>query len=115
MPRYVKASDIFRDIRSTYRSESRESETSIFKSFTRPKLLIIDEAQERAETEFEDRALTHIIDKRYDSMLHTVIISNLTKDALAKSLGTSIVSRIHETGDVIECNWPSFREAAHGT
>lgn len=109
-PRYVKVSDIFRDIRSTYSKASEDSESEIFKGFIKPKLLIIDEAQERGETEFEDRALIHIIDKRYDALLHTIIISNLTKDALGKSLGTSIVSRLHETGEVIECNWKSWRE-----
>lgn len=108
--RYVKASDIFREIRSTYRKESQESESDVIARFTKPLYLVIDEAQERGDTPFEDRALTHILDKRYDALLHTVIISNLTKEELAKSLGTSIVSRVHEVGAVIECNWQSFRE-----
>ncbi len=108
---YRKASDIFRELRYTYRSSATQGEKDVFESFVRPFLLVIDEAQERGETDFEDRVLTQIVDRRYDAMLHTIIISNLTREALAKSLGSSIVSRAHEIGEVIECAWPSFREA----
>ena len=40
-----------------------------------------------------------------------IIIANLRREELVKSLGTSIISRMHEGGEVIECNWPSFRES----
>lgn len=109
-PMYSVASDIFRDIRGAFRKESLVSEMEIIAKYLKPKLLIIDEAHERGETDFEDRTLTHIVDKRYSSMLSTVIISNLQRNELAKSLGNSIVSRSHEGGFTIECNWPSFRE-----
>jgi DNA replication protein DnaC len=114
LPRYVKASDIFREIRGTFKRESTATEKDVVASFITPLLLIIDEAQERGESDFENITLTHIIDKRYDAMLHTIIISNLRREELGKSLGASIVSRIHETGQDIECNWPSFREKRQG-
>lgn len=106
---YRKASDIFREIRESYRVGG-PSEGAVFASFLKPVLLVIDEAQERGESAFEDRVLTHILDKRYDDLKHTIVISNLKKDELAKSLGSSVVSRIHEIGEAIECNWKSFRE-----
>ncbi len=108
-PRYVKISDIFREIRAAFRKESLVSEAEVIASFIKPRLLVIDEAQERGETEFEDRTLTHIIDKRYDARLDTLILSNLKREELGKSLGSSVVSRIHECGEVLECNWASFR------
>jgi DNA replication protein DnaC len=109
-PRYAKLADVFREIRACYREDSIDSEIAIFQKYSKASVLVIDEAQERAETDFENRTLTQIIDKRYDAMLDTIVISNFTKDEMGKSMGPSIVSRIHECGQVIECNWPSFRE-----
>jgi hypothetical protein len=37
-------------------------------------------------------------------------VSNQTRLAFAKSMGSSVVSRIHEAGEVIECEWGSFRK-----
>jgi hypothetical protein len=50
-----------------------------------------------------------LLDRRYDNLNSTVLIANQDKAAFAASVGDSIVSRIHETGESIECNWPSFR------
>jgi len=109
-PRYAKLADIFRDIRASYREDSMDSEVVVFRKYCKASVLVVDEAQERAETDFENRTFTQIIDKRYDAMLDTIIISNLTKDEMARSMGLSVVSRIHECGECIECDWPSFRE-----
>jgi DNA replication protein DnaC len=105
---YVKALDIFVALREAYRKDG-DSESKIIKHFTKPSLLIIDAMEERGETPFEDRLLNHIIDKRYDNLTDTILITNQTADAFAASAGPSIVSRIHETGDKIICDWKSFR------
>lgn len=105
---YVKALDIFIALREGFRKDG-ETESKIIKHFTKPSLLIIDAMEERGETPFEDRLLNHIIDKRYDNLRDTVLISNQTAEAFSASAGPSIVSRIHETGDKIICDWPSFR------
>lgn len=108
MVRYVKALDMFRAIRATF-GGGEQSEIQVVESFTRPRLLVIDEAHERAGSEFEGRTLTNIIDHRYDAMRDTLIISNATKEQFGRDLGPSIVSRIQETGECIVCDWPSFR------
>jgi DNA replication protein DnaC len=108
-PLYVKLADVFREIRDTYRDNSIDSEIRVFARYRTPPLLVIDEAHERAETEFENRTLTQIIDARYDALRQTIIIANLTRAEMAKSMGPSIVSRLHECGLVIDCDWPSFR------
>jgi hypothetical protein len=38
-----------------------------------------------------------------------VFIANQDKAAFAQSMGASITSRIHECGEAIICDWPSFR------
>lgn len=109
-PLYTTARALFAEIRSTYDPNSEMNEVQVLHKFSEPCLLVIDEAQERGNTEWEDRTLTDIIDRRYGMQRDTIIICNLTRQEIAAALGTSIVSRLHECGEVIECNWPSFRE-----
>lgn len=105
---YVKALDVFIALREAYRKDG-DAESQVIKRFIAPDLLIIDAMEERGETAFEDRLLNHIIDKRYDNLDDTLLITNQTPDAFVASAGPSIVSRIHETGDKIVCDWTSFR------
>lgn len=108
-PQYVRAMDIFLAVRATYRKGARHSERDVLSDYIRPALLVIDEVQERGDTEWENRLLTYVIDHRYGKQLDTLLIANLQPEALAGSCGPSIVDRMRETGGVIECNWPSFR------
>ena len=77
--------------------------------FIHPQLLVIDEAQERGESDWESRMLTHVVDKRYFLQRDTLLISNLKLDEFKASIGTSICSRLIETGGAILADWPSFR------
>ena len=72
-------------------------------------LLVIDEVHERAGTEFEDRTLRQIIDRRYDAGLDTLLVTNETEVQAAESLGPSIVDRVRECGEFIELTGPSRR------
>jgi DNA replication protein DnaC len=105
--RYTKAVEIFISLRGAFRDGGDEE--SIISSWCKPDLLIVDEAHVRGETAFEDMMLTHIVDKRYDGMKDTILISNQTADEFAKSLRVSITSRMNESGGMIECQWPSYR------
>jgi len=107
--KYVKAIDIFIALREAYRKDG-DAESKVINRFVYPDLLVIDAMEERGETAFEDRLLNHIIDKRYDNCDDTLLITNQTPEAFAASAGPSIVSRIHETGDKIVCDWESFRK-----
>lgn len=105
---YDKAMGIFIAIRQAMKTD--EGELTAIRKYVTPRLLVIDEIQERGETEWEDRVLTHIIDKRYDDpSKHTIIVGNCTPESAAKALGSSVVSRIKERGQFIVCDWASFR------
>lgn len=108
---YVSAMDVFLDVRATY-SNPDASERDALGRFLGPDMLVIDEIQQRGETDFEDRILAYLIDQRYGAMKDTIVIANLTPDALKDSLDPSIVDRLRETGGIIECTWPSFRGGA---
>ncbi len=56
--------------------------------------------------------LNRIIDKRYGLERDTLLIGNVLPSGLPKALGDSIMSRARETGGVLECPWPGFRDPA---
>lgn len=105
---YKKAFEVFLRIRSAMRTDG-DSEMSAVSEFLKPHLLVIDAFEVRGDTSFENRIMDHIIDKRYDAMKTTIIISNDTKDNLIKTLGESVCDRMRESGGIVEMNWKSFR------
>ena len=72
-------------------------------------LLVLDEIQEVAGTEWEMAQFVRLFDERYGAMKRTVLISNLTPEAMQKFVGPSIWSRITETGILVSCDWATFR------
>ncbi len=107
--RYALAMDFFIKIKATYRKDSNDDEGDILSQFCGPKLLVVDEIQERAESQWEDRLMTHLINRRYNDVKDTLLISNLNKEEFISSVGSSIASRLNETGGIIVCNWKGFR------
>jgi DNA replication protein DnaC len=107
--RYRTAMRFFLEIRATFKSSSETTEMEIIDAMVGTNLLIIDELQERGDTAFEDRLLTHVIDARYAENKPTLLIANLSKQGLSESLGASVVDRYRENGAAIEFTWPSFR------
>jgi len=109
--RYTTAMEVFFDLRATYRDGARENERDVVTRLAGYDLLVVDELHERAESAWETRTLVHLIDRRYRDMRDTVLVANLTPEALADSLGPSFADRLRETGWVETCDWPSFRGA----
>ena len=91
-----------------------DSERKAVAKYHTPQLLIIDEFNVKANSDFERRMLDTIIDHRYGPHYDTIIIGNYkTKADFEKELRDTIVSRTHEGGGVMECNWRSFRKQAN--
>ena len=107
--KYAVTMDFFMDIKETYKTHADSTEARVLKDYLKPQFLILDEIHERGESEWENRLLTHMIDKRYGALKDTILISNQTHDVFCMSIGNSILSRLNETGGIIVCNWESFR------
>lgn len=112
--KYAHVMDFFLAIRETFNRNDDVGERATLASFIEPTLLVLDEVQERGGSDWEDRTLAYLIDKRYTSGKHTLLLANIKPADLTARLGASIVSRMQETGGVIECKWPSFRAKAGG-
>lgn len=104
---YITAMGLFLELRSTYDGTGNESQ--VIKRLLGCRLLVIDEIQERGNSDWENRILGHIIDQRYAAMLDTIIVGNLTPDNLSATLGPSFADRLMECGLIVEFNWDSYR------
>ena len=107
---YTTAVGLFLEIRDTFSKDAESSEMQVVRKHTDAGLLVIDEMQERGETEFEDRKLTSIIDSRYAHERPTILITNYTREKLAASLSQAVLDRIRENGCGLNFNWTSFRK-----
>lgn len=95
-------------------SEEWEAKERFRKRHYAPDLLVLDEVQVRdSNREWQNNELTTLIDNRHRSGLTTVLISNLTPEALRANLGDSIWRRLIETGgQPIAADWPILSELA---
>ena len=108
--RYVKAIDFFCEVKATFSPHVKETESDVINRYAKPRLLVVDGVEERGHTCWEDRMLSLVIDRRYDAMLDTILVTNEREEEFVKSIGPSAASRLQETGGIILCAWPSFRE-----
>lgn len=107
---YTTAVNLFSTIKSTYTAGTDKSEKEVVSDYTEAALLVIDEVQERGETQYEDRQLTAIIDARYAADMPTILISNYTWERLASTLSPAVLDRIEENGAKLPFTWESFRK-----
>ena len=82
----------------------------VVKKYTDAGLLVIDEFQERGETDFENKKITTIIDARYAHERPTILITNYTREKLASTLSPAVLDRIRENGCGLHFNWTSYRK-----
>jgi len=107
---YTTAVNLFSTIKSTYTAGTEKSEKEVVSDYTEAALLVIDEVQERGETQYEDRQLTAIIDARYAADMPTILISNYTWERLSSTLSPAVIDRIEENGAKLAFTWESFRK-----
>lgn len=106
---YTRAMDLFLRLRAANHRDSKTTEKAIIDELRHVGLLVIDEFQERGESDWENRNITHLIDCRYADDRPTIIIANLTKDEAKCALSDSVKSRMRENGKAFTFDWPSFR------
>jgi len=107
---YRRAMDIFLDLRDCGKKGSTRSEKDVLESLASCGLLVIDEFQERGASDWEDRILCNLLDKRYAAQKPTIIIANFTVEQMGKALSDSVIDRMREGGKVFVFDWPSFRK-----
>jgi DNA replication protein DnaC len=109
--RYFRTRDLMDAIRGKF-SDIKELENESYQTLKHAKqcsLLVLDEYSEVSGTDYERETLTNLIDYRYGDKKSTVIISNTSVDRAPGEVGRSAWSRAEETGGIVVCDWPSYR------
>lgn len=107
--RYMTVMQLLMEIKATYRPNSFASEGSVINALSAVSFLVIDEFAKRGETEWENRVMFELIDRRYRNMKDTLLIANQTQEEFTTAIGPSLASRMTETGGMVKCDWESFR------
>lgn len=101
---------ITRAVKSTWRNDAPRSEADVLDYYASLDLLIIDEVGVQLGSPSELAILQEVINSRYESMLPTILISNLTLKQLQDSVSERIVDRVTEGGNnQLVFNWESYR------
>jgi DNA replication protein DnaC len=107
---YTTVANAVRSVKQTYAPGGSTSETEALKRFQRPALLILDEVGMQRGTDYEVTLIGELINERYAAVLPTILISNLTPDALPEFIGARAVDRMREGGGVtLVFEWESYR------
>jgi DNA replication protein DnaC len=101
---YRRLPDIFREVRTDFNSEQ-----NIIDNYGSVKLLIIDEVGRQKFSDFEKNLFFEIIDKRWNNMMPTTLITNLTEKEFLSEYGTAILDRLRPV--IVRFDWESHRES----
>lgn len=109
--RYTTMADMMLRVRSTYGKTATETEADAIRAFVTPDLLVVDEVGKQSDTSHEHVQFFAVMNKRYNDMRPTIVVSNLSKPDFVAMLGDAIVDRLRENGgSVVTFNWPSHRK-----
>jgi len=105
------AADMTAEVKEAHKSESSDSTpTIVVERYSSFGLLIIDEVGVQVSSEAEKRIFFDIINKRYENMVPTILISNLELPELTKFVGERVMDRMKENGGVVFAfDWESHR------
>ena len=107
--RYMTAARLFLSLQETYGDKVSASSKAIIDKMIACPLLVIDEVSDQGHTPWRSEKLTQIVDERYSEERPTLLISALTITSLQQCLGEAIISRINETGGVIQTPLKDYR------
>ncbi|HGB4477419.1 TPA: ATP-binding protein [Salmonella enterica subsp. enterica serovar Chester] len=114
----VEITDVMRltrAVKNTWRHGAQSTEDEVIEHFASLDLLIIDEVGVQFGSPTEMTILQEVINARYESVLPTILISNLTFEQLKESIGERIVDRVTDGGrNRLAFGWGSYRAIAGG-
>lgn len=105
---YRRTLDLFLDLRDAAGSKTN-SEKRVLSELEKPGLLVMDEFHERGGSDWENRIVSNLIDKRYSAGRPTIIIANYSIAEMSAAIGPSVADRMRENGKAIVCDWESYR------
>lgn len=108
---FMTALHAVRRVKETYGQGSNETEREAIGKFFEPDLLILDEIGVQIGSVTEHNILFEIINGRYERVLPTILLSNLTEAEMESALGARVIDRMREGGGLVMAfDWQSKRK-----
>ena len=108
---FMTIATMFRKIRETYRSNSKNTEQKIINDIGKVDLLVLDEIGSQKGSDSEKYLLFEVLNKRYGYFKPTIIISNLDINDIRKYIGARVMDRFKEgRGKLAVFSWESYRK-----
>ena len=109
-PLFITVAGMVRYVKESWSRSEERTETESIAEFVLPDLLILDEVGVQFGSDTEKLILFEIMNKRYEKMKPTIVLSNLDAKGLALSLGERVVDRLREDGGrAVLFPWGSYR------
>lgn len=111
--RRIDLPDMIRNIRATWQKGSEYTEAEVLDFYGSVDLLILEEVGTGSGSDDERARVFQVINRRYEAMLPTVVVTNLTLRELRDEMGERVLDRLRE-GDraVMAFDWESMRAKA---
>lgn len=110
---YISCMAMIRAVRDTWRKDSEKSERKILANFGRDiDLLVVDEVGVQYGTDGEQTILFEILDRRYNEMRPTILLTNQDKAGFKSFVGDRVFDRLGETCTWVSFDWSSYRPIA---
>ncbi|WP_236234680.1 ATP-binding protein [Pseudomonas tohonis] len=111
---FTTASEIARAVKATFLKSSKVSERDVLDELASVDLLVIDEVGVQVSTgDFGPGLLHEVIDRRYQQMRPTIVISNVTVKELPLFMGDRALDRIRQgSSRLVRFTWGSARGEA---
>jgi DNA replication protein DnaC len=100
---------IIRNVRAAWNRNTDETEAKIIEQHSNVGLLVIDEIGSQYGSDSEKIIINEIINDRYENMLPTIVIGNLSRTEITELLGVRVYDRIMHNGIEMIFNWKSER------
>lgn len=107
--KFISIEELIFKYESAQDFHAKVNREELMESYSSTKMLVIDEIGRSMQQEKENALLNYILRRRYENMLPTVLISNLTKSELLKKLGEAVLDRLRETCISLEFEGESYR------
>ena len=109
-PFFISVASSIRYIKESWGRDSDHTESQAIRNLVEPDLLILDEVGVQFGSDTEKLILFDILNKRYEQMKPTIVLSNLGVAGLEENLGLRVLDRLREGGGrVVSFTWESYR------
>lgn len=103
--------DLIREIRATWRRDSEKDEEQVLDWYGGLDLLILEEVGTGSGSDDERARIFQVINRRYEAMLPTVVVTNLSLAELRTEMGERVIDRLREgERSLVVFDWESARK-----